>query len=54
MEKVIKKWELILLQDSCRDITYGRKVLEEMLTDMKMAVKNYSIRTRIYRYGPFF
>lgn len=43
MEEVIKKWELILQQDSGRDITYGRKVLEEMLTDMIMAVKNCSI-----------
>lgn len=43
MEEVIKKWELILEQDKDRDITYGRKVLEEMLTDMKMAVKNCSI-----------
>ena len=43
MEEVIKKWELILQQDSCRDITYGRKVLEEMLTDVKIAVKNCSI-----------
>ena len=40
MEEVIKKWELILKQDSDRDITYGRKVLEEMLIDVKMAVKN--------------
>jgi hypothetical protein len=43
MEKVIKKWELILQQDSDRDITYGRKVLEEMLIDVKQAVKNCSI-----------
>jgi len=43
MEEVIKKWELILQQDSGRDITYGRKVLEEMLTDVKTAVKNCSI-----------
>ena len=43
MEEVIKKWELILQQDSGRDITYGRKVLEEMLTDVRMAVKNCSI-----------
>lgn len=40
MEEVIKKWELILQQDSGRDITYGRKVLEEMLTDVKQVVKN--------------
>ena len=43
MEEVIKKWELILQQDSGRDITYGRKVLEEMLTDVRMEVKNCSI-----------
>ena len=43
MEEVIKKWELILQQDSDRDITYGRKVLEEMLIDVKQAVKNCSI-----------
>jgi hypothetical protein len=43
MEEVIKKWELILQQDSGRDITYDRKVLEEMLIDVKQAVKNCSI-----------
>jgi hypothetical protein len=40
MEEVIKKWELILQQDSDRGITYGRKVLEEMLIDVKKAVKS--------------
>ena len=43
MEEVIKKWELILQQDSDRDITYGRKVLEEMLIDVKQAAKNCSM-----------
>jgi hypothetical protein len=43
MEEVIKKWELILQQDKGRDITYGRKVLEEMLNDFKQTVKNCSI-----------
>jgi len=39
MEDVIKKWELILRKDSDRNIAYGRKVLEEMLIDVKKAVK---------------
>lgn len=43
MEEIIKKWELILQQDNDRDITYGRNVLEEMLTDVKMAVKNNAV-----------
>lgn len=43
MKKVIKKWEIILQQDSGRDITYGRKILEEILTDVKIAVKNNAV-----------
>jgi len=32
---MIKKWELILQKDKDRDVTYGRKVLVEMLNDFK-------------------
>ena len=37
MEKVIQKWELILQQDSGNDITYSRKVIQEILHDIKQA-----------------
>jgi hypothetical protein len=40
MKDVIAKWEIILHHDRNRDITYSRDVIEEMLTDVKMAVKN--------------
>lgn len=36
MNDVIKKWELILNQDSSENITYGRKVLVEILDDIKI------------------
>ncbi len=42
MEEVIKKWELILQQDAQntnKSITYGRKVLQEMLDDFKQQLK---------------
>ena len=34
-EQIIDKWELILQMDSGKDITYGRSVLQEMLSDFK-------------------
>ncbi|MFA5298304.1 MAG: hypothetical protein WC389_08880 [Lutibacter sp.] len=39
MEEVIKKWELVLRQDKDRDVTYGRKVIEEILNNLKQKVK---------------
>ena len=44
MNDVIKKWELILKQDSVENITYGRKVLEEILDDIKIAKEKAAIR----------
>jgi len=35
MKNIIKKWELILEKDKGKDITYGRKVLKEILNDFK-------------------
>lgn len=36
--EVIKKWESILQADKDKDITYGRKVIEEMLYDFKSSL----------------
>lgn len=40
MKEVINKWETILEKDKGKDITYGRKVIEEMLNDFKAVEKN--------------
>lgn len=42
MKEVINKWETILDKDKGKDITYGRKVIEEMLNDFKV-VKNNNV-----------
>lgn len=43
MEKIIKKWEIILQQDCDKEITYGRSVLIEMLNDFKSEVKKLNL-----------
>lgn len=35
IKEVIKKWELILKQDKDKNIVYRRKVIEEILADIK-------------------
>lgn len=40
MKEVIKKWESILQQDAGRNITYDRHIIEEILADIKQAIKN--------------
>lgn len=37
-KEIIEKWETVLLMDSNKDITYGRKVLIEMLNDFKLEI----------------
>ena len=51
MEKAINKWEAILLNDLGKNITYGEKVLHEMLNDFKRVALKISIKPPVMQSG---